>query len=63
MAFTVTYDGMDYKLSIGDGRPAKTRSIDEVCEALRHHYLDAAHGTIPQPSCPFCRQLVAHKAT
>ena len=50
MAFTVTHDGMNYRISIGDGKPVKARDVESIVRALRHYYVaDHKHA-----GCPFC---------
>ena len=47
-----SYGSESHKISIGTGRTARARSLDEVIEALKHYHGKPHNKTI----CPFCQK-------
>ena len=56
MAFKVEHYGAGFRISTGDGNPAKARNVREIKRALEHHYMDPAHLSFLL-DCPSCQQM------
>ena len=56
MAFKVENDRTGYRISTGDGRPARARDMAEVKAALEHYYIAPYHSSF-LVGCPFCQQM------
>ena len=56
MAFKVENDRTGYKISTGDGGPARARDMKEVKAALEHYYLAPYHSSF-LTGCPLCQQM------
>jgi hypothetical protein len=55
MAFTVTRHGNNFRISIGDGKPADTQDVAGVLEAVQHYWGSPYH-SYKRKDCPFCQQ-------